>query len=1135
MLADWFDNGRIDRLYPLNCYEEAIDAIPDDLRDYADAEDVITRALQAALRGELAPGGRDPTPGDDDPTAPGSGGSGDGGSGGTGNSDNPQAAPDVDTSGPSSIPIPLLVLGGMSLALLAAGGLGYLSRRRAAAGERRAERLRPAGVERSRPAREAPPRVQWPSRVFVPICRGFFADTYRPARSLPSPARSYDDQPSLGREDVDCRTRVREEAMATAEQAQVTEKTADEVVNTVVDAETSVAPKRYFTVPGIDPFDAIEWELRDAHIPGKDGPTFEQKDVEFPKFWSQTATNIVAQKYFRGRMASPERERSVKQMVGRVVDTIGGWGREGGYFASDEEADTFEAELKAILVKQYASFNSPVWFNVGFEAQPQCSACFILSIDDSMESILDWIRREGVIFRGGSGSGLNLSRLRSSKEQLSKGGYASGPVSFMRGADASAGTIKSGGKTRRAAKMVVLDVDHPDVEEFIWCKAKEERKARVLEQAGYDMSLNSPDWASIQYQNANNSVRVTDQFMEAVLEDKEWNLTARTDGSVVETTDARAVLRQMAEAAWECADPGVQYDTTINSWHTLPNTGRINASNPCSEYMSIDDSACNLASLNLMKFRREDGEFDVEAFEHAVDVVFLAQEIAVGYSSYPTPEIGRNARAYRQLGLGYANLGALLMARGLPYDSDEGRAYAAAITALMTGRGYRKSAEVARRMGPFAGYQPNAAAMTGVIAKHRAAVGNIDHSQSVPEDLLSAARRAWDDALSAGEVSGFRNAQATVLAPTGTISFMMDCDTTGVEPDFSLVKSKRLVGGGEITIVNKTVPMALAKLGYAPTEADEVVAFIDERNTIVGSPYVKTEHYPVFDCAIGDRAIHYMGHVKMMGAVQPFISGAISKTVNLPEEITVDEISQLLIESWQLGVKAIAIYRDNCKVAQPLSKKGDAGATTLAPVSGVVGALPQRRRIPDDRIEVGRKFKVGEYEGYIHVGLFEDGTPGDIFVDIAKEGTTLAGLMNSFMISVSLGLQYGVPLEVYVSKFSHMRFEPSGMTNDADIRVAKSIVDYIFRWMGKKFLSTEQQEEAGILTAEVKARLAAAYTEAGGEAAAVAAALEPVPAGQTALFNQWEDAQECARCGGRMVRTGSCYTCRDCGTNTGCS
>ena len=704
----------------------------------------------------------------------------------------------------------------------------------------------------------------------------------------------------------------------------------EEVVNVVVEETASVTPGRFFTIPGRDPFDEIEWELRDAIIPGKDGPAFEQRNVEFPRFWSQTATNIVAQKYFRGRLSSPERERSVKQMIGRVVDTIGGWGRAGGYFADDEEAETFEAELKAILVNQYASFNSPVWFNVGFEEKPQCSACFILSIDDSMESILDWIRREGVIFRGGSGSGLNLSKLRSSKEQLSKGGYASGPVSFMRGADASAGTIKSGGKTRRAAKMVVLDVDHPDIEEFIWCKAKEERKARVLEQAGYDMSLDSPDWASIQYQNANNSVRVSDAFMEAVLESKEWNLTARTDGTVVESTDARELLRQIAEAAWQCADPGVQYDTTINAWHTLPNTGRINASNPCSEYMSIDDSACNLSSLNLMKFRREDGEFDVTAFEHAVDVMFLAQEICVGYSSYPTPEIDRNAKAYRQLGLGYANLGALLMARGFPYDSDDGRAYAAAITALMTGRAYRKSAEVAQRMGPFAGYRPNAAAMIGVIAKHRAAVGNIQHSDSVPDELLTAARQAWDDALDKGEVSGYRNAQATVLAPTGTISFMMDCDTTGVEPDFSLVKSKKLVGGGEITIVNKTVPMALDKLGYAPSEVEEAVAFIDERNTIVGAPKIKSEHYPVFDCAIGDRAIHYMGHVKMMGAVQPFISGAISKTVNLPEEATVEDVSQLLIESWQLGVKAIAIYRDNCKVAQPLSGSADKSARDAA-------------------------------------------------------------------------------------------------------------------------------------------------------------------------------------------------------------
>jgi ribonucleoside-diphosphate reductase alpha chain len=915
--------------------------------------------------------------------------------------------------------------------------------------------------------------------------------------------------------------------MASAEQIQAPES--------VVDEDAKLGVRRLFTIPGRDPFAEIEWEIRDAHIPGKDKPAFEQKDVEFPKFWSQTATNIVAQKYFRGRLGSPERETSVKQMIGRIVTTIGRWGREGGYFADEEEAIAFEDELKAILVNQLAAFNSPVWFNVGFEEKPQCSACFILSIDDSMESILDWIRREGVIFRGGSGSGVNLSSLRSSKEQLSKGGYASGPVSFMRGADASAGTIKSGGKTRRAAKMVVLDVDHPDIDEFIWCKAREEEKARVLEAAGYDMSLDSPDWASIQYQNANNSVRVTDSFMETVEADGEWNLTARTDGAVVETVQARKLLRDMAEAAWRCADPGVQYDTTINAWHTCPNTGRINASNPCSEYMHIDDSACNLASLNLLKFRREDGELDVEAFEHAVDTVFLAQEILVGSSSYPTPEIEENARAYRQLGLGYANLGALLMARGLPYDSDEGRAYAAAITALMTGRAYRKSAEIAKRMGPFEGYQRNAAAMIGVIAKHRAAVGNIEHSDSVPADLLSACRKAWDDALDAGEVSGYRNAQATVLAPTGTISFMMDCDTTGVEPDFSLVKSKKLVGGGEITIVNKTVPMALEKLGYSPDESSEIEAYVDEKNSVVGAPYLKTEHYPVFDCAIGERAIHYMGHVKMMGATQPFISGAISKTVNMPEQVTIDDVAQLFVDSWRLGVKAIAIYRDNCKVAQPLSGKTDVPAAVIAP--GVVGvAAPRRRRLPEDRTEVGRKFRVGDYEGYIHVGLFEDGTPGDIFVDIAKEGTTLAGLMNSFMISVSLGLQYGVPLEVYVSKFSHMRFEPSGLTNDEDIRVAKSIVDYIFRWMGKKFLSVEQQEDAGILSAEVKAKMAAAYANGGTTPGVnVAEPAEQATPGQTALFNQWDDAVECARCGGRMVRTGSCYTCRDCGTNTGCS
>src|SRR5215471_8793223 len=721
----------------------------------------------------------------------------------------------------------------------------------------------------------------------------------------------------------------------------------EDLVNSVAKEDAALGVRRYFTIAGRDPFAEIDWETRDAFIPGKDKPAFEQRDVEFPKFWSQTATNIVAQKYFRGRMASPEREFSVRQMIGRVVTTIGRWGRDGGYFASEDEAQTFEDELKAILVNQLAAFNSPVWFNVGFEEKPQCSACFILSIEDSMDDILDWIRREGIIFRGGSGSGVNLSRLRSSKEQLSKGGYASGPVSFMRGADASAGTIKSGGKTRRAAKMVVLDVDHPDVEEFIWCKAREEEKARVLEAAGYDMSLDSADWASIQYQNANNSVRVSDAFMSAVEGDADWNLTARTDGSVIETVKARKLLRDMAEAAWRCADPGVQYDTTINSWHTLPNTGRINASNPCSEYMSIDDSACNLASLNLMKFRREDGELDVEAFAHACDVVFLAQEILVGYSSYPTPEIEANAKAYRQLGLGYANLGALLMARGLPYDSHEGRAYAAAITSLMTGRAYRKSSEIAARMGAFAGYRPNAGAMIGVIAKHRAAVGNIENADSVPDDLLSACRTAWDDALNLGEVHGYRNAQATVLAPTGTISFMMDCDTTGVEPDFSLVKSKKLVGGGEITIVNKSVPMALEKLGHAPAEIEEIVAFIDERNTVVSAPYLKGDAYPVFDCAVGDRAIHYMGHVKMMGAVQPFISGAISKTVNLPETATIDEVAQLFVESWKLGVKAIAIYRDNCKVAQPLSSKGDAAAGPALPLPPE--AKPQRRRLPDDR------------------------------------------------------------------------------------------------------------------------------------------------------------------------------------------
>ncbi|MGZ4199640.1 MAG: vitamin B12-dependent ribonucleotide reductase, partial [Thermoleophilia bacterium] len=817
-----------------------------------------------------------------------------------------------------------------------------------------------------------------------------------------------------------------------------------------------------------------------------------------------------------------------RQMIGRVADTVTAWGTKDGYFTDGDEAETFRAELTHLLLHQMVAFNSPVWFNVGFEEHPQCSACFILSVEDNMESILDWIRKEGLVFRGGSGSGINLSKLRSSQEQLAKGGYASGPVSFMRGADASAGTIKSGGKTRRAAKMVVLNVDHPDIEEFIWCKQHEEEKARVLQAAGYDMSLDSPDWASIQYQNANNSVRVTDEFMRAVLDDADWDLTARTDGSVVKSVRARDLMHQIAEAAWKCADPGMHYDTTMNDWHTCPATGRINASNPCSEYLHVDNSACNLASLNLMKFRDpETDEFQVERFERAVDVIFMAQEILVGNSSYPTEEITENARAMRQLGLGYANLGALLMARGLAYDSHEGRAYAAAISAIMTGRAYRKSADMAGRVGPFDEYARNSDAMLRVIRKHRAAVGNID-SSVVPADMCAAARKAWDDALTLGEDNGYRNAQAVVIAPTGTISFMMDCDTTGIEPDFSLVKSKRLVGGGDITMVNQTVPTALKKLGYAPHEIDQIVAHVNEHNTVQGAPGFRPEHLSVFDVAVGERAIHHMGHVNMMAAVQPFISGAISKTVNLPTEVTVDDVAQLYMDAWKLGVKAIAIYRDGCKVAQPLQTK--------ASQPELIAAKPTRRVMPIERQEIGRKFQVGEYEGYIHVGLFPEGDPGDIFVDIAKEGTTLAGLMNAFMIAVSVGIQYGVPLEVFVSKFAHMRFEPSGLTNDPDIRVAKSIPDYIFRWMGKRFLEADTQAELGIMSAAVREKLAGGngHTQAvPSDEPAPQAIAAPGP-GQRALFNAWEDAVECAKCGGRKVRTGACYTCRDCGDNSGC-
>ncbi|MEH3053083.1 MAG: vitamin B12-dependent ribonucleotide reductase [Patulibacter minatonensis] len=802
---------------------------------------------------------------------------------------------------------------------------------------------------------------------------------------------------------------------------------------------------RMFTEQGVHPFDTVEWEIRDAVIGFGDKISFEQRGVEFPSTWSQNSTNIVAQKYFRGQLGSDQREKSVKQMIGRVSGTIAGWGRDRGYFASEEDGDAFEAELTHILLHQVAAFNSPVWFNVGFEDEPQCSACFILSVEDTMESILDWNTREGRIFRGGSGSGINLSNIRGSNEPLAKGGTASGPVSFMRGADSWAGTIKSGGKTRRAAKMVVLDIDHPDIREFIWCKAKEEDKAEALRDAGFDMSIDGDGFKSIQYQNANNSVRITDAFMEAVEKDEDWHLIARGTGKPTgEPIKARALLHEISEAAWRCADPGVQFDTIINDWHTSPNSGRINASNPCSEYMHVDDSACNLASLNLMKFRRPDGTFDVKAYEHAIDIVLLAQEIIVGPSSYPTPEIGANARAFRQLGLGYANLGAYLMANGLPYDSDEGRGLAGAITALMTGRAYRQSAELAKAVGPYERYEENREPHNAVMRKHRDAAYAMDDADIKDTALLAAARKSWDEAVELGEKHGYRNAQATVLAPTGTISFLMDCDTTGIEPDFSLVKYKELVGGGSMTIVNRTVPLALQTLGYKPQEIEQIEAYINEHGTIVGAPGLNDVHLPVFDVAVGARAISAMGHVKMMGAAQPFLSGAISKTVNMPNDASIEDIQEAYTQAWRLGVKALAIYRDGSKTAQALRTDAQTDAesgtgagkftqddldTAVAAAVAAAKAEPARRRMPRERQSITHKFSVGGHEGYITAGLYEDGTVGEIFLtDVGKEGSTMRGMMNAFATSISIALQYGVPLETLVEKFAYMRFEPEGIT-----------------------------------------------------------------------------------------------------------
>jgi ribonucleotide reductase alpha subunit len=1101
----------------------------------------------------------------------------------------------------------------------------------------------------------------------------------------------------------------------------------------VVRSDTALSIRRFFTTPGVHPFDTVEWEVRDARIGHGDRVAFEQENVEFPKSWSQNATNIVAQKYFRGQLGSPERERSVKEMIGRVAGTITGWGRAGGYFAGEEDARAFNHELTHILVHQMAAFNSPVWFNVGFEESPQCSACFILSVQDTMESILDWNTKEGMIFRGGSGSGINLSNIRGSMEPLAKGGTASGPVSFMRGADSWAGTIKSGGKTRRAAKMVVLDVDHPDIREFIWCKAKEEDKAAALRDAGFDMSIDGEGFKSIQYQNANNSVRVTDEFMRAVEEDRAWRLTSRTTGEPVgEPIPARELMREIAEAAWRCADPGVQYDTTINQWHTSPNSGRINASNPCcfvgdtavrttlgdwtfdelcemsangeqlpiveafdiennerttqeitkvwiagmaerlstveladgtmirctpehrfltasgawlaaqalspgmqlqatadladdrppyavkalttlavrnvttadlldavpvfdmevegvhnfvlacaedgsgvvvhnSEYMHVDDSACNLASLNLMKFRRADGTLDVESFEHAVDVMLLAQEIIVGPSSYPTEQIGANARAFRQLGLGYANLGAYLMSDGMPYDSDRGRGTAAAITALMTGRAYRCSAEVAATLGPYERYAENREAHNGVMRMHRDSSYAIPDSACADSELLSAARRSWDEAVQLGERFGYRNAQATVLAPTGTISFLMDCDTTGVEPDFSLIKFKELVGGGQMTIVNKTVPLALQTLGYSEQQIEQIEAHLAEHGTIVGAPGLAEEHLAVFDVAVGERAISHMGHLKMMGAVQPFISGAISKTVNLPQEATVEDIADAYTQAWHLGIKALAIYRDGSKTAQALRTDAQLGAKEPADVDAIVEAAvskalaevgPKRKRMPRERQSITHKFSIAGHEGYITAGMYEDGSVGEIFLtDIGKEGSTLRGMMNSFATAISIALQYGVPLETLVQKFSYMRFEPEGITGNPEIPFAKSMPDYIMRWLASRFLDVDAQEELGILTPAVRARKAAQeaaqamgasdtagpaivdqptapdapQASAGTDSASPAAAsFTESPPVVPARLQGLDLGPACSQCGGMMQRTGSCYTCSSCGNNTGC-
>ena len=939
---------------------------------------------------------------------------------------------------------------------------------------------------------------------------------------------------------------------------------------------TSLSVGRLFTKPKSKAYDELKWVKQDSIImnPGTGKPVFEQKDVEFPVGWSLNAINIVAQKYFCGTPGTAERESSLRHLIDRVVDTVTRQGVQEGYFETETEAEDFREELKYVLATQRAAFNSPVWFNIGApERAQQASACFILGVEDTMQSILNWYYEEGMIFKGGSGAGLNLSPIRSSYESLGKSaGTASGPVSFMRGADSSAGSIASGGKTRRAAKMVILNADHPDVETFIWCKAIEERKSRVLQANGFDMSLNGADAFSVQYQNANNSVRVTDDFMLAVINDENWDLKAVKDGRTVKTMKARDLFRQFSEAAWECADPGMQFDTTINHWHTTPNAGRINGSNPCSEYMHLDNSACNLASLNLLKYLREDNSFDIEAFKHTVELIFTAQEILVGYSEYPTENITKNAKAYRELGIGYANLGAMLMAQGLPYDSAEGRAQAAAVTALLTGQSYAVSAKLAKRVGPFAGFRKDREGMLKILRQHREEVSKID-AGLVSEELLQAAATAWDDAVELGEVYGVRNSQASVLAPTGTIGLMMDCDTTGIEPEFSLVKHKNLVGGGSMAIINQTVPRALKSMGYPKDQSDDIVKYIFDNNTVEGAPHLKKEHYEVFACAIGDNAIHYLGHVKMMSAVQPFISGAISKTVNMPESATVEEVEQLHIDAWKMGLKAVAIYRDNCKVAQPLSGKKKAVAEAPVPAAPVAAApvAPApvavaeaindrivlkgavRRELPRRRSGRTYEFKLADLKGFFTVSDFEDGTPGELFINVSKQGSTLSGLMDSFAISVSHGLQYGVPLKSYVKTLMSSSFAPSGITDDPDIRTASSITDYIFRRLALDYLSFDDRLELGLasiddMLAETETQQTTLLTDdKTTDGKLVESAVAPAPAEESKpatvaaavetkkAVTADSSAPLCYNCGNQTQRAGSCYVCSSCGSTTGCS